>query len=75
MGHLDDEIDLRVLDGASKLAFGAVDLSRNARRAVRHHSERLRAWQIANPTLAEHLAILSAAALLEAVSAWLNRRR
>lgn len=75
MGHLDDEIDLRVLDGASKLAFGAVDLSRTAKRAWSRQLERLRAWQAANPTLAENVAILSVAAALELLTAWFNRRR
>lgn len=75
MGHLDDEIDLRVLDSATKIAFGAVDLSQNARRMWSHQLERLRAWQTTNPVLAEHLAVVGVAAALEALSVWLNRRR
>lgn len=73
--RLEDEIDLRVLDGASKLAFGTMDLSRNLQRTVRRQAERLRAWQTANPTLFENVAILSLAAVLEIVTAWVSRRR
>jgi hypothetical protein len=75
MARLDDEIDLRVLDGVSKVAFGAVDLRSALERRWRRDVERLRAWQVTNPATSEQVTILVVAAALELVTVWFGRRR
>lgn len=75
MARLDDEIDFRVLDRASKVAFGAIDLRTAAQRRWRRDAERLRAWQVANPMAAEQIMVLGVATALELVSMWFGRRR
>lgn len=75
MARFDDEIDFRVLDATSKVAFGAVDLSHRFSREWRHQYNRVRAWSTVNPTMARDLSVLALAAAVELLSAWSNRRR
>lgn len=75
MGRWDDELDLRMLDGASKVAFGVVDVRRRFVAWWRQSIAKVRAMQVTKPELVENVAIIAFAALVEVLVAWFGRRR
>jgi len=73
--NLDDEIDLRLLDAASKVSMGAIDRSRQAVRWYRRHREQVKVWRLENPSTFDQVAVVALAGVLECVAAILKRRR
>jgi len=68
-----DEIDLRIFDAASKMAFSVAAGRQQATRWWRQSSDRLRVARITNPQLFDQTCMIGAALVAELVSSWIRR--
>lgn len=71
--NLADEVDLRILDVASKTAFGAVERARGVRRWWNHRVAMVNVFRTRNPAMFEQIVIVGVAGVLELITAWLGR--